>query len=238
MVAKRKGVVIPVNPSTPGMRASRPGPEVEMIRAAEIAGLFTTRGGKPVVFREPSLPTGFPDLVAVYPSRKASANSSSPSALTVDHLRILHHLYSHPSSTIDDVSSTLCWSARETRAIVGDLQSANIIQAVSDCLVANELSRVFRVRRIVAIEAKMRDWRSALDQATGNTWFASHSYILIPERASYDSIIAESAMRGVGIFSFDGSSVREVFPARSFPIPASYGSWLFNEWLSSHMNGG
>lgn len=221
------------NPLPRNMRTPRIGPELEMIDAALKAGLLVTRGAEPIVFREPELPTGFPDVVAVYPKHNSDSAPAPRIGLTKNHLRFLHHFYVNPGTTAVQASNLLCWSERNVQSIVNDLIAARLLRSSRERLSVAPRSVAFRVRRIVAIEAKMKDWRNALDQATGNTWFASHSYVLLPERVCFDDIVREADARGVGVLAFNGSTVRTVREAKTHSIPASYGSWLFNEWLTA-----
>jgi hypothetical protein len=92
------------------------------------------------------------------------------------------------------------------------------------------ISKVFIAKKIVAIEAKMRAWRVALEQAAANLWFASHSYILVPALNCLRLICEEAKKLGIGVLVFDGKQIRTVLSPRKQPIPVSYGSWLINEW--------
>jgi hypothetical protein len=76
----------------------------------------------------------------------------------------------------------------------------------------------------------MQAWREALEQATANLWFASHSYILVPALNCLRVICEEAKKIGIGVLVFDGKQTRTVLRPRKQPIPASYGSWLINEW--------
>jgi hypothetical protein len=74
---------------------------------------------------------------------------------------------------------------------------------------------------VIAIEAKLRDWRRALQQAYGNTAFASESYVLMPlvaiPRVLTHAI--EFSRRGVGICVIEGECLRVVHPARRHAEP-------------------
>ena len=74
---------------------------------------------------------------------------------------------------------------------------------------------------IIAIEAKLRDWRGALQQAYRNTSFASESYVLMPLDA-IPRVLAhavEFSRRGVGICVIEDVGLRVVHPARRHDEP-------------------
>ena len=74
---------------------------------------------------------------------------------------------------------------------------------------------------VIAIEAKLRDWRGALQQAYRNTSFASESYILMPLAAVSRALAnaVEFSRRGVGICVIKGDGLRVVHPARRHDEP-------------------
>lgn len=69
--------------------------------------------------------------------------------------------------------------------------------------------------RVIAFEAKLRDWREALHQAYRNTCFAVESYILMPlaaaERAAAHALEFEN--RGVGICTLSNGALKVLRPA-------------------------
>ena len=76
-----------------------------------------------------------------------------------------------------------------------------------------------------------------IDQARANIWFASHSLILLP-RDRYNDRVRDAATEcGVGVLTFDGQTTSMPVKPIENPIPASYGSWLFNEWALHRMSG-
>jgi hypothetical protein len=58
---------------------------------------------------------------------------------------------------------------------------------------------------LIAFEAKLKDWRCALDQAYRNTCFAHKSYVVVPEATALTafSYVAEFKRRGVGLCYVD-----------------------------------
>lgn len=79
---------------------------------------------------------------------------------------------------------------------------------------------------VIAIEAKLRDWRGALQQAYRNTSFAAHSYILMPfeaaQRAAAHAV--EFDRRGVGICTIVGGELAILHAARHHDDPLE--PWL------------
>jgi len=74
----------------------------------------------------------------------------------------------------------------------------NYIRGRTDIIVISEKVEV------IAIEAKLVKWRSALQQAYRNSCFADKSYILLPQKAAYNAAKHENEFnkRGVGICFF------------------------------------
>jgi hypothetical protein len=93
------------------------------------------------------------------------------------------------------------------------------------------LRDVFAVRRIVAIEAKVSDWQDGLQQAFQNSWFASESYLLMPHIPRSPLLLEESARFGVGLRTQGQPLDNGELCPRQVPVPRSYASWLFNEWV-------
>jgi hypothetical protein len=75
---------------------------------------------------------------------------------------------------------------------------------------------------LIAFEAKLRDWRSALDQAYRNTCFAHKSFVLVPQSTALVAYayLAEFRSRGVGLCYMDPAGFIRVLeePEVSAPI--------------------
>lgn len=75
---------------------------------------------------------------------------------------------------------------------------------------------------LIAFEAKLRDWRTALDQAYRNTCFAHKSFVLVPQSTALTAFryLAEFRIRGVGLCYIDLAGFVHVLeePAVSAPI--------------------
>ncbi len=80
---------------------------------------------------------------------------------------------------------------------------------------------------VIAFEAKLEKWRTALHQAYRNTCFANYSYVIVPEHIAKRAMkhFREFADRAVGLCSIsDGKLTIVCEAARSEPIQP----WLSN----------
>lgn len=199
-----------------------------MLSAALDSGLPTGFSGSPEILREPELPVGSPDVVAVFP-RATKPPPRTP--LTTAHTRILHQLWLSGGVRVPELARLLHISPRRLETLVGYLTEMDLVWCRGSYCAARPLNRIFPIRQIVAVEAKMSDWKTGLNQAESNLWFASVSYLLLPHRKELSAPVRAAADRGVGILVYDGRRVRRLVQPRPVQIPRSYGSWLFSEWL-------
>jgi hypothetical protein len=56
---------------------------------------------------------------------------------------------------------------------------------------------------LVAIEAKVSDWKRGIAQAALNRFFADHSYVAVPSARVAEGVIAEARRHGVGVLGVD-----------------------------------
>jgi hypothetical protein len=82
---------------------------------------------------------------------------------------------------------------------------------------------------LIAFEAKLKDWKCALDQAYRNTCYAHKSYVVVPEaaaRAAY-ACIGEFKKRGVGLCYIDNIGALTI-------LEESENSTPIEPWIASH----
>jgi hypothetical protein len=159
--------------------------EAELVDAALEKGLPFGEGIA-VVLREPKMPTGFPDIVAVFADANADSFTVNRRKLTQQHFRLLYHLHNSGRSKMDDVAKLLLLPRKHVAELVDDLLNADLISTRGSFVTARPLGKIFAARHIIAVEAKIKNWRKALQQAVANLWFASHSYILLPPPPDFE----------------------------------------------------
>lgn len=207
-------------------RGRTPGPESDLVDwFLATCPIRTPAGCRTTIFCEPRLESGFPDLVVVTWSPIPVRDWISERALlTCRDLRVLHFLMSQPFSSHGRLQELFPSKLKST---LDRLQAADLIRERRTGWMPRALSESFAVRSIVAIEAKIRNWRDGLEQAVLNTWFASHSYILLPHIPRHSPLLDEARLHGIGVWTRDNVRFPRSAPDR---LPRSYVSWLFNEW--------
>lgn len=210
-------------------RAVTAGPERALVEWFLDQRLFPTpRGCKTTLLIEPSLESGFPDVVLVHWHAKTADNwSLQRKQLDSVDLKILHYLSSVRHSTHQElvVRFPRILNRRLERLLVSGL-----IRRTKDLWIARPIQENFAVRSIIALEAKITNWQSAVRQAVLNKWFANESYVLLPSIPNSGKFIAEIDSHQIGVVTQNDCAVRKPLLV-SNGFPRSYASWLLNEWV-------
>lgn len=84
---------------------------------------------------------------------------------------------------------------------------------------------------LIAVEAKLEDWKIALHQAYRNTCFAHRSFVLLPQKVALAAGVfrAEFQRRGVGLCYIDSASLVIL---QDSPLSAPLQPWLSSQAIS------
>lgn len=215
---------------SPSFRTQTAGPELELVR--DFIGRRlppAPRGQRRSIFLEPRLESGFPDVVVVYwHPVTATIWPAARADLSKQELKLLHFLSS--SGPISDGRMGELFGPK-IAASLEKLLTAELLIRNARTWRARSLRCTYAVRRLIAIEAKMEEWRAGLRQAAQNVWFASESYLLLPSLPRAPELLEAADRFGVGIVTRDEALPRATRPAPRQSVPRSYASWLFNEWV-------
>ena len=216
-------------------RATRLGPEADLTNEflLQIRNEFNTKNGDYALFYEPLMPTGFPDIV-IAEFRKATFDGWTElrSSLQVFDFKILHHLYFIQQASSEDMESQLSIDSKILIRSLERLLDAGLIKRSSRSWRPKCIYSSYGIKKLITIEAKIKDWDGALKQASLNRWFASESYVLLPSSKIHSSKIELAQNLGIGIYiSPKGRRFKKVSHAYKGPLPGSYASWFFNEWI-------
>jgi hypothetical protein len=213
--------------------SARPGPEALLVERALEMGLPRFSTTEPVLMMEPELEVGRPDIVVAYRRDERTTRCSAGPPLDDIHWKLLHLIYELRWTTTDDLAALTCFTPCVVEQAVDDLSEYDYLRWTRRGVRARALPKVFGLTRIVAIEAKISDWRRAVLQAHRNYWFASDSYVLLPAERCTSAALEHARSRGVGVLSVGSSRTRLRQRANRAPLPSSYASWVLCQWALS-----
>jgi hypothetical protein len=220
-----------------GFLARKPvqGPEFELVQLFvrhlnEDQGQVNTRAI--AVFYEPHVGGCFPDLVvAEYDSEVFQNWSNARSVINTTDVRILNHLHRVGQAAIGEIDRYLGYSRRSLERSLEHLEGANLAVETDNGWAPLPLEEVFGIQRLVAIEAKVEDWRRAFRQADSHRHFASECFVLLPPRRNPGRLFDMEKHAHIGILFCDDHKLEEVRQSQRTKLPVSHVSWMFNEWI-------
>lgn len=187
-----------------------------------------------VLYVEPRIDSGYPDIVAVRYSDSAMDNwVPERRQLDDDDLRILSHLIYENGANIDDVVSELGFSYKKVSKSIELLYDCRLVKRKSQQWKAVKRRDFFAVNDIAAIEVKLNDARSVRLQAMRNTRFASSSYALLGIEKPSNSLADSFRRAGIGLLA--GSSYSEVVKPCRRSLSTGYIALRFNEWVCAQL---
>jgi len=191
------------------------------------------------LFCEPRLEIGYPDIViTVFDPRHYDHWSTARAFLEVQDLKILQHLHTVGSTDTEQLSLQLGLPIQDADFRLAKLHDARLVRCIRRRWAPYSLRRSYGIKRLIAIEAKINNWRAAFHQATMNRWFASETYILSPVAKPSRRVLERAKAFGVGIYTCSQNGVVRANPSVQSALPACYASWLFNEWIGRSLNSG
>lgn len=206
------------------------GPELDFVmRYCQEHLVNFERGSALSIFLEPKLDSGFPDIVAVFWDREIAKKwpIDRIKLLPAD-IQIVHHVNMAGKIPVEMLVKR--FGIRKASDMMLRLSDARLVDVQSEEICRKPLDDIFATNRIVAIEAKVRDWRNGLKQAFQNTWFASESYLLLNSLPQSNEVAVQAEKLGVGVLHKEQSLLMPHVKSQVSNLPASYVSWLFNEW--------
>jgi hypothetical protein len=223
-----------------GLRLRKPtlGPELKLVDkfVQTIIQQFSQQGNnlELAIFAEPSLLSGYPDIVLAYYKPENYLNwSQARLSLKDEELKVLHHLSSqNVGQSETTLVQNLGYPRKKLSEILYRLHSSEMLHYNDNLWLSKNTNQLFGITDLIAVEAKINNWQSVLAQAQQNRWFASQSYILTPNFHLPIKNIEQAKRFGVGIYAQSPTNVcQELLGAKKELLPRCYTSWLFNEWI-------
>ncbi|HUM84335.1 MAG TPA: hypothetical protein PLN48_11300 [Lachnospiraceae bacterium] len=197
--------------------------------------LRTNRMRNLAVFVEPYIASGFPDIVfAAYNPSIMDNWSAERAGLNVADLKVLSYLLSVAPCNGEQIIASLKMPEVQVFTSVEKLFDAKLIERTNKKWCTRKMSNIYSIQKLISVEAKIGDVRKVAAQSFRNTWFASQSYALTSAAAPQESTITCFKKQGIGLYC-KGKNYEKVVEAQRLPLPSSYISLQFNEWIGNFM---
>ncbi len=195
---------------------------------------YNDRGSNFTLIHEPFTELGYADLVCVRWKRPVGCDwKDYRNRLIKDDIRILHHLYNcQIFKSAREIVGELGFSEKEVDGSLLRLHEAGLIteNVRKDKVKIKSIKKIFFICEIIAIEAKLQDWKGALQQSLNNILFASKAFALLPDKIISKKMLEHYQGSNVGVLSFN-TTFREVVQPKTNKIPTNITSWYFNEYI-------
>ena len=188
-------------------------------------------GCKILIFLEPQIDSGYPDIVIVKYKPLIHENSKIKSRLTSSHYKVLYEVDRKKKIGKVFLSRYLGINIQELCKLLRDLENANLVRLVNESVYRKAYRDYFCIKKIIAIEAKIDKWKDAMDQALLNTRFSNESYILMRKDKCRNCYEEKCREWGIGVFLLNGKMKLHVRPQKN-PMPGSYIPFVFNDWIT------
>lgn len=183
------------------------------------------------VFVEPKVASGFPDIVfASYSAKILDDWSDEREKLDTNDLKVLSHLILSEGCSGDDLMMGLKLREKDVLQALEDLLDSKMIWRSQGLWRPVDMKKIYHIKKLVSVEAKMTDMKKVAEQSLINTWFASQSYALINTANPQASTIKSFEKQGTGLYC-KRKSFKKVVEAQKLKLPSSYLSLQFNEWI-------
>ncbi|MCI9399937.1 MAG: hypothetical protein HFJ07_09000 [Lachnospiraceae bacterium] len=183
------------------------------------------------VFVEPQIASGFPDIVfASYSAKILDDWSDERERLDINDFKVLSHLIMVAGCSGEHLAEQLGLSEKIVLRALENLMDAKMIRRSRGVWKPVDLKKIYHIKKLVSVEAKMSDIKKVAEQSLINTWFASQSYALVNTASPQNSTITSFEKQGTGLYC-KRRGFKKVVEAQRLKLPSSYLSLQFNEWI-------
>ncbi|MCX6061817.1 MAG: hypothetical protein NT103_06175 [Campylobacterales bacterium] len=220
-------------------RLSKEGPELDLVREFidEIPKIFKSKKNKLALFIEPLIDSSYPDIVVTeYDPKIIETWQEQRNLLDNIDFKIFENIRLKNGLNSTELFQATNHNYKTLLHSIEKLYDAGMIERKQSKWISNPLKDIYSVNRIVSIEAKMSEWKTLLNQADANQWFASESYALSSVKNPRESTINKFKDCGIGLYSLSNQTLVRLNEAKKQSLPKSHMSWMFNEWVGRYVS--
>lgn len=220
-------------------RISKAGPELDLVEEFihKIPKVFKSKKNKLALFVEPLIEGAYPDIVVTeYNPKIIDTWQKERNLLTSTDFKIFENIRLYKGLTSKEMFKTTNYSYKILLQCIERLYDAGLIIREQRKWKSKPLKETYSLKRLVSVEAKMKEWKTLLNQADANQWFASESYVLSSVKNPRESTINKFKDYGIGLYSLSNQKLVKLNEAKKQSLPKSYMSWMFNEWVGRYVS--
>lgn len=191
------------------------------------------------VTTELETPSGIVDI-AFFRLRKDWKNHAIVGQIPSRWAYAFHKIPYRKKFSTDDIAALAGTSVRRAKLALAEFAELGL------CRIAADGQDWFKVRQplmaiasLISVEAKLRDWRRALDQATRYLIYSDHAWVLLDDRSvnAAKENIRQFELRNVGLASISTSGNVELhYSPQHSQILREHDRWVVNSELLKHIS--
>jgi len=220
-------------------RISKDGPELKLVEEFiyEIPKIFKPKKNKLALFIEPLIDGTYPDIVVTeYNPNNFDTWQEKRNTLNSTDLKIFENIRHSKGLNSTTLFQRTGYSYKVLLQSIENLYDAGLMERKNKKWRSKPLKDIYSIKRLISIEAKMKEWKTLLNQADANQWFASESYALSSVKNPKENTINKFKDYGIGLYSLSNQKLVKLNEAKKQSLPKSYMSWMFNEWVGRYVS--
>ena len=225
---------------TINLRSKTKGKEADFVESfLKTNNLFEEEHLNYIVLQETIVEGNVPDILVISWEKKKDVSwKPERNILSKNDIKILHFITTTKSrgGSQRSIINKLGYDDKIVVKTIQKLKEAKLIVKKKTKVFINEFECNFFIKDIVAIEAKLNNWKKAFQQAHLNQNFSSKSYVLIPER-KHQKLDSYASHSFTGLITYDGEKAKIKKKAKRHELPGSYFSWIINEHIGKMVYG-
>ncbi len=183
------------------------------------------------IFIEPKIESGFPDIVfAEYEPNMECYWNCYRNRLNENDYKILDQILYAKGCSGRYLCEKLGNSGAQVIESLEKLLDAKMIYRKNGVWRNYNLEKIYSIKKLISVEAKLGNIKKVREQTIANTWFASQSYALISTKNPRPKTIETFQKSGIGLYCKD-YDFNKLVEAKKLSLPSSYLSWQFNDWI-------
>lgn len=210
------------------------GPELDLTNEfiESVQESYNHKENRLALFIEPKIFSNYPDIVmAEFHPKIMDKWIDKRMKLGLNEFLLLSLLSNKSILSFQKILNITQFSEKNLIQSIELLIDCRMIQRKNEKWSLTNKRELFTLKKISAIEAKINNWKSALEQASLNIGYANESFILSNVQKPTNTTVQNVKDKGIGIYNMINNKANIICEPRKFPMSNSHTVWQLNEWI-------